>query len=68
MTFDGWTSDTMTAYIAITAHYLDDDWQLVSQLISFAELGGSHTGANMADHIASVIEVMMTAPKVSCKS
>jgi hypothetical protein len=44
LTFDGWTSKMMIAYLALMAHFITDDWQLQSELLSFSELEGSHSG------------------------
>lgn len=63
-TFDGWTSGNMTAYIAVTVHWIDDQWKLCSGLLSFEELAGSHTGANMATHLAQVFKAGMGLDKV----
>ncbi len=48
LTFDGWTTSIMTAYIAVTAHSISDKWELVSGLLSFKLLSGSHSGENQA--------------------
>jgi hypothetical protein len=62
--FDGWTSSTMKAYIAVTTHFITEDWELRAELISFTELPGSHSGANMAAHIFDLMEAMITPAKV----
>ena len=54
-TFDGWTSSNMTPYIAVTAHYVDKDWQLRRHLIAFRNLPGSHTGLNIATLLYNII-------------
>lgn len=58
-------SAKMIAYIAVTAHYIDNDWNLVSGVISFAELGGSHTGEHLADHLVGIIDEMIEPGHVS---
>jgi hypothetical protein len=65
LTFDRWTSSTMKAYIAVTAHFVTDDWELKSELILFAELPGSHSGANMAAHLFNLTKCIITPAKVS---
>ncbi|KAF9512096.1 hypothetical protein BS47DRAFT_1363387 [Hydnum rufescens UP504] len=40
------------------------DWELQSELISFTELPGSHSGANMAAHIFDLTKDMMTPAKL----
>jgi hypothetical protein len=65
LTFDGWMSSTMKAYIMVTAHFVTDDWELKSELISFMELPGSHSGANMAAHLSNLTKSIITPMKVS---
>jgi hypothetical protein len=65
LTFDGWTSSTMKAFIAVTAHFVTNDWELKSNLISFAELPGSHSGANMAAHLFNLMKSVIMPVKVS---
>lgn len=54
----------MKAYIAVSVHYINEDWVLVSELLSFAELPGSHSGPNMAAHLFKIIKKMSTLEKV----
>jgi hypothetical protein len=54
LTFDGWTSKIMTAYLAVMAHWLTEDWQLRSELLAFSELGGSHSGENIGQELYNV--------------
>ncbi|GJE88702.1 hAT transposon family protein [Phanerochaete sordida] len=55
LTFDGWTSKIMTAYLAITAHYITVDWTLRSELLAFSELEGSHSGENMGQELHNAV-------------
>jgi len=48
-TSDIWTSPTQEAYMAITAHFIDDNWDLQSFIIAFKFIPGSHTGVAMAN-------------------
>ncbi|KAL6304925.1 hypothetical protein BKA93DRAFT_719025, partial [Sparassis latifolia] len=34
------------AYLAVTVHYITDDWELRTELLAFSELEGSHSGEN----------------------
>lgn len=63
-TFDGWTSAIMRAYIAITAHYINDDWELKSELLAFEELEGSHTGENLAEVLYTILDLHRIKHKV----
>ena len=42
-TTDLWTSRTAEAYMCITAHWLDSEWNHQSSVLDFVELPGSHT-------------------------
>lgn len=64
LTFDGWTSKIMTAYLAITAHYITADWELKSDLLSFQELEGSHSGENIGDVLFNTVVKHGLANKV----
>lgn len=55
LTFDGWSDAILRAYIAVTIHYVDENWALISDLLSFAELPGSHSGEHMAEHLYDVL-------------
>lgn len=57
LTFDGWSSAIMVAYIGVTAHYITDDWELRAELLSFRDLPGSHTGENMAEVLYDILQV-----------
>lgn len=64
LTFDGWTSKIMTAYLAITAHYITADWTLRTELLSFGELLGSHSGENMAQELYDICKKYNIVHKV----
>jgi hypothetical protein len=63
-TFDGWTSAIMRAYIAVTTHYINDDWELKSELLAFEELEGSHTGENLAEVLYTILDLHRIKHKV----
>jgi hypothetical protein len=44
MSSDSWTSDVQDPYSSSKGHYINKNWELVSRLLSFGELPGSHTG------------------------
>jgi hypothetical protein len=45
-TFDAGTSKAYDPYLTVTGHWVDKDWVLHEQVLAFAEIVGSHTGAN----------------------
>ncbi|KAH9786839.1 BED-type domain-containing protein [Citrus sinensis] len=59
ITTDMWTAENQTkAYMAITAHFIDDAWALRSILLSFLEVPGSHTGQVLCDKLmGSLLEL-----------
>jgi hypothetical protein len=56
LTFDGWTSKIMTSYLAITGHWLSSEWELQSELLSFSELEGSHSGENIGQEFYEFLQ------------
>ncbi|GBE77502.1 hypothetical protein SCP_0103770 [Sparassis crispa] len=44
LTFDGWTSAIMRAYLAVIVHYITDDWKLWTELLAFSELEVNNKG------------------------
>lgn len=59
ITTDMWTAENQTkAYMAITAHFIDDGWALRIILLSFLEVSGSHTGQVLCDKLmGSLLEL-----------
>ena len=43
-----WTSTNQLSFLALTASWITEDWELVISLIDFILLKGMHSGANMA--------------------
>uniref|UniRef100_A0A671PSY3 BED-type domain-containing protein n=1 Tax=Sinocyclocheilus anshuiensis TaxID=1608454 RepID=A0A671PSY3_9TELE len=56
LTCDAWTSVATDSYITVTAHYISDDWRLLSHVLQTRAVYESHTGANIADLIQKVAE------------
>ena len=44
LTCDHWTSCAMQAYLAVTIHWIDDNWELISATLSCNEHSGEQTG------------------------
>jgi hypothetical protein len=45
-TFDAGTSRAYDPYLTVTAHWIDNSWNLRDQIIAFNEIEGEHTGEN----------------------
>ena len=63
--FDAWTSATMRGFLGITCHFLDSGWNICSNLMSFSELDGPHTGENIGGMLLAEIGKMVSLTKVS---
>ncbi|KAJ4940608.1 hypothetical protein JOQ06_026905 [Pogonophryne albipinna] len=51
LTCDGWTSRTTEAYVTITAHFINEEWELVMYVLQTRDMPESHTGHNLAEHL-----------------
>ena len=51
-----WTSSKVQGYMTITAHYLDDRWQLCTKVVTTAEMSERHTGANIVERLTTAEE------------
>ncbi|XP_020981409.1 zinc finger BED domain-containing protein RICESLEEPER 2-like [Arachis duranensis] len=47
LTSDVWTASTTEGYICLTAHFVDENWRLVSKILNFCRMITPHTGTNM---------------------
>jgi hypothetical protein len=56
LTLDMWSDRRMRSFMGITVHFLSTDMKLQSYLLDFKHFSEKHTGENMADHSAKVIE------------
>lgn len=54
----------MTAYFGMMVHFITNEWDLRSELLSFNELEGSHTGENQALHLYNVLRKFGILEKV----
>jgi hypothetical protein len=57
ISFNGWTANSKVVdLLGIMVHYIDDDYKRRTVVLSLRNTLGSHTGANTADHLLSVIQ------------
>lgn len=56
VTMDGWTSKNVLPFLAIRAHWLDDQWNYQSQLLDFCHIEGSHSGEKFKDLLLEVLQ------------
>jgi hypothetical protein len=64
LTFDGWTSKVMTAYLGVTVHWITANWELRSELLGFSELPGSHSGENIGHELHNLLQKFGISDKV----
>uniref|UniRef100_A0A8C9Z4Z2 BED-type domain-containing protein n=1 Tax=Sander lucioperca TaxID=283035 RepID=A0A8C9Z4Z2_SANLU len=64
LTTDGWTSLATEAYVTVTAHFIDNDWELKDVILKMAEVQKSHTAENVAECISNTLGEY----NVSCES
>lgn len=55
LTTDLWTSCTMDPYITITAHYINELWELKSRVLCTTIMPGRHTAVNIAQMLSETI-------------
>ena len=48
LTTDGWTSRATQSYETITAHFINDEWDMTNYVLQTRVLGEVHTGHNLA--------------------
>ncbi|MBW0465267.1 hypothetical protein O181_004982 [Austropuccinia psidii MF-1] len=65
-TTDAWTSPNITAYLAVTAHYIYMDFKLTSIIIGLAEIQGDHSGASLATQFLTIIRRYDLEQKIIC--
>ena len=66
-TTDIWTSRVTEAYITLTVHYIDEDWNLKSSVLTTEEMPERHTGVNTTQRIQEVAkEWQIPDSLVSC--
>lgn len=55
-TLDGWTSPFKSCFLAVTAHFIDEDWELQDLTLGFEHLTGEHTGVAMMKAFVRVVK------------
>jgi len=56
LTTDFWTSLKFENFMAITIHFIDNNWKLQHFVLDIFQFKGSHTGKNIADKIYDLLE------------
>ena len=50
-----WTSSDLTRYMVVTAHYINDEWNLIKRIISFRPLLSPHTGQVISNRLSQIL-------------
>lgn len=66
LTTDIWTSPNGKAILAITAHWVDNNFVLRELILDAIELKGKHTGVNIANHVVATLKRFDLENKIFC--
>ncbi|XP_028254439.1 zinc finger BED domain-containing protein 1-like [Parambassis ranga] len=56
ITSDTWTSVATESYMSVTAHYIDEEWNLISYVLQTTEVETDHRSASLAEMMTVAIE------------
>jgi len=57
LSFRSWTSSTSSrSYITLTAHYMDDQWNLIVKLLNFCQLEPSHDNFELSRKVIGYLQ------------
>lgn len=54
ITMDGWTSCATQSYITVTAHHIDNDWNMKNHVLQTRAFNEAHTGQNLSAFLCDV--------------
>uniref|UniRef100_A0A803M5D0 BED-type domain-containing protein n=1 Tax=Chenopodium quinoa TaxID=63459 RepID=A0A803M5D0_CHEQI len=66
LTSDCWTSITTDGYMSLTAHFVDNQWNLQKKILNFRFLPPPHTGVHMSDHVYDLLKEWGIQKKIMC--
>ena len=64
LTLDIWSGNGKDDYISVVAHFVSADWELQKKVIGLRLIEVKHTGENIAERVACVIEKFSLINKV----
>jgi hypothetical protein len=64
LTSDIWSGNDKEDYISVVAHYVSADWELHKRIVGFKLINVKHSGENIAETIASIVEEFGLIDKV----
>ncbi|KAM8733234.1 E3 SUMO-protein ligase ZBED1-like [Acanthopagrus schlegelii] len=56
ITSDTWTSLATESYMSVTAHFIDEEWNLVSYVLQTTEVETDHRSASLAEMLTNAID------------
>ena len=56
LTADMWTSNQTLGYLCVTAHYIDDEWELYKRIIKFTLVESPHDGRTMFNALLRTLQ------------
>ena len=56
LTTDLWTSPNNIAFMAVTIHYINEDWKIVSIILDFVAFSGAHEGLKISEAIRCIAD------------
>lgn len=56
ITSDTWTSVATESYMSVTAHYIDEEWNLISYVLQTTEVETDHRSASLAEMLTAALE------------
>ena len=66
ITTDCWTSRATEGYITVTCHYIREDWEFRSVVLSTSHLKSSHTSENLGKAMKDITDYWGITQKVHC--
>jgi hypothetical protein len=51
-----WNGKAKEGYLSVVAHFVNSNWELEKRLIGLRLIDESHTGRNIVEHIAIVVD------------
>ena len=65
LTTDIWSSKyNNAAFLGITMHYINNDWEVKRCLLDFIPIEGSHTGALILNNLAEILQEFNISDKI----
>lgn len=63
-TMDAWWARSKTSYYAVTVHFIDDEWDLMSTVLDMLPSEGRHTGKDIAGIFQNALEFFEITEKL----